>query len=434
MSFTPKAFLLLTLFFTTLLLQAETYRFETLHSMPKSVEKDYYIWRFLLQENTSSKEAKEIMKEVSHLNKKLRLAYLEKTGHHITPPSTKQRTKAPKKRQEVNYSKRAKGNRAFQKGIAFVESQQLQKAADAFYEAYGYYTQRWEKDKTLFWLYLVTEDKTYLKRLHQSYHINLYTLLSADILQTKYPKSIVTPKISKKRIHSLNSQNPIHWAKIKAKIANPSTNLSQLAQACKSQESVGIYCYIQAKAQHYTKSYFPLPYRKTMRQFPKKRQALIYAIARQESRFIPASVSRSFALGMMQFMPFLIEHIAKERGEKIELEDIFNPQKAIIYANAHLDYLEKYLYHPLFIAYAYNGGIGFTKRLLQDPHFFHKGAFEPYLSMEKMRNVQAREYGKRVLTNYVIYLNKLGIPSRILPYIQQLTNPQKTDRFRDSSQ
>jgi soluble lytic murein transglycosylase len=50
--------------------------------------------------------------------------------------------------------------------------------------------------------------------------------------------------------------------------------------------------------------------------------------------------------------------------------------------------------------------------------------------MEKMKNVQAREYGKHVLTNYVIYMNMLGHPMRLLPFIKTLTDPYQTDRFR----
>jgi soluble lytic murein transglycosylase len=50
--------------------------------------------------------------------------------------------------------------------------------------------------------------------------------------------------------------------------------------------------------------------------------------------------------------------------------------------------------------------------------------------MEKITNVEAREYGKRVLTNYVIYMNKLGKSTRLLPYIKQLTDTSKTDKFR----
>jgi len=132
----------------------------------------------------------------------------------------------------------------------------------------------------------------------------------------------------------------------------------------------------------------------------------------------------------MQFMPFLIDHVAKEKGQRIDYDDIFNPKKAIEYADFHLDYLNKWLYHPLFVAYAYNGGIGFTKKLIRKKNYFRKGPFEPYLSMEKMTNAEAREYGKRVLTNYIIYLNKLGKPTRMLPYMETLTDPAKTDRFR----
>jgi len=114
----------------------------------------------------------------------------------------------------------------------------------------------------------------------------------------------------------------------------------------------------------------------------------------------------------------------------MDLDMMFSPYKAIEYADFHLDYLNKYLYHPLFVAYAYNGGIGFTKRLIKKSNYFRTGAFEPYLSMEKMTNVEAREYGKRVLTNYVVYLNKLGKSTRLLPFIKTLTNPAETDRFR----
>jgi len=167
-----------------------------------------------------------------------------------------------------------------------------------------------------------------------------------------------------------------------------------------------------------------------MKKMTPERQALIYAIARQESRFVPASVSRSFALGMMQFMPFLVKHVAKEKGHKIDLDDMFDPYRAIEYADFHLDYLTKYLYHPLFIAYAYNAGIGFTKRHIKNKRHFRMGPYEPYMSMETMKNYEAREYGKKVLANYIIYLNKLGVVTRIFPLIKLLATPSATDKFR----
>ena len=77
------------------------------------------------------------------------------------------------------------------------------------------------------------------------------------------------------------------------------------------------------------------------------------------------------------------------------------------YAKKHLLWLAKRLDNPLFISYAYNGGIGFTRRKVI-PFFKFKGIYEPFLSMEMVPYIESRKYGKKVLTNYVIYYNKLG--------------------------
>ena len=410
----------------TVTLQAKTFTYGQIKKMPLSVEKDYYIWRFLKQKRTTKSEAAAIIGDAKYLNKKLKTAYKKKTGRTASIP----KRKPGPTRSTTDWKRRSNGNKSFSYAIKMVERNNLSKAAQHFNAAYRQYENRWEKDKCLFWLYKVTKKSAYLDTLKNSYHINMYTLLAADITKSKYPKSIVTPRIRKESLYRIDETNPIHWAEIKAKMNLPSTDLEDLADMCESKATVGMHTYLKAKACNYRKSYFPFPYRRIMKKFSKERQALIYAIARQESRFIPASVSRSFALGMMQFMPFLIDHVAKEKGEHIDYDQIFHPRKAIEYADFHLDYLNKWLYHPLFVAYAYNGGIGFTKKLIRKKNYFRRGAFEPYLSMEKMTNVEAREYGKRVLTNYVIYLNKLGKPTRLLPYMETLTNPAKTDRFR----
>ena len=419
-------FITLITLLSMLTVQAKSFSYGQVKKMPLSVEKDYYIWRFLMQRSTTKSEAKVIIKGAKYLNKKLKVAYKKKTGLNASIP----KRKPGPTRSKRDWKARSNGNKSFTYGIKMVERNQLGKAAQHFNAAYKQYEDRWEKDKCLFWLYKVTKKKSYLTKLKRSYHINMYTLLAADISNGKYPRSIVTPSIKKNSVYNIDETNPIHWAEVKAKMNLPSTDLEDLADMCESKATVGMHTYLKARACNYRKSYFPFPYRSTMKEFSKERQALIYAIARQESRFVPASVSRPFALGMMQFMPFLIDHVAKKKGERIDYDAIFKPKKAISYADFHLDYLNKWLYHPLFVAYAYNGGIGFTKKLIRKKNYFRKGAFEPYLSMEKMSNVEAREYGKRVLTNYVVYLNKLGKPTRLLPYMQTLTTPSKTDRFR----
>jgi len=86
--------------------------------------------------------------------------------------------------------------------------------------------------------------------------------------------------------------------------------------------------------------------------------------------------------------------------------------------------------HPLFVAYAYNGGMGFTKKHLQ-AGAFSQGAYEPFLSMERMINEESREYGKKVLANYVVYRHLLGEEVSIKNLFEMLLIPSVTDRFRN---
>ncbi len=409
----------------------KTFSFSKVSKMPMSTEKDYYIWRFLTQKRTTKKEAERIIHQASRLNKKLRVAYRAKTKKRARlskrkPPKTVKR--GYQLRLENNWRSRVSAHKNFQKGLSLLKRGQKSQAISYFLKSRQGYIKPYDVDKSLFWLYMSTKNRKYLNLLRKSLHINIYTLMAADTLKRRYPKTI-TNSIYKSKTRGFDIKDPIDWAKVKRKM-NSGCNLNRLANKHRSQECIGVYTYLKARASDYRKSYFPMPYRKAMRRMSKKRQALIYAIARQESRFVPASVSRSFALGMMQFMPFLIKHIAKEKGQRIDLDAIFNPYKAIEYADYHLNYLTKYLKHPLFVAYAYNAGIGFTKRYLLKKENFRRGPYEPYMSMEIMKNAEAREYGKKVLANYVIYLNKLGVKSRIFPLIKTLTTPYKTDRFR----
>jgi soluble lytic murein transglycosylase len=420
-------FLLFTLFlFLNTAIEAKKFSYQEIHHMPKSIEKDYYIWRFLSQKFTTKSEALKIIYEASHLNKKLRTSYTKRTGRKA-PHITSKRTPTP----EHIWKGRSKGKKYFKKGLFLLENGQSKLASSYFDAAYKHYVQRYEKDKSLFWLYMSTKNMTYLNHLKRSHNANIYTLLAADALKTNYPKTI-TQQFRKQTSSYFDITNPIDWAKVKSKMNHVDTDdLHDLANDYASQECIGIYTYLKAKACNYTKTYFPMPYRNIMKQFSAQRQALIYAIARQESRFVPASVSRSFALGMMQFMPFLVKDTAKKLGYgNMDLDAIFHPSRAIEFADYHLDYLNTYLFHPLFVAYAYNAGIGFTKRYLRNKKHFRKGPYEPYMSMEMMKNNEAREYGKKVLSNYVIYLNKLGVSTRITPLIMQLATPSKTDKFR----
>jgi len=284
-------------------------------------------------------------------------------------------------------------------------------------------------DQVDFWLYLASKDKQYLEQLLESHQVNLYTLSARDILNKPYPK-VVTPNLSYAKVENFDITNPIDWEKIRVQMNKEPEKIEELANMYKTHETEGVYNYLIEKATKYKVPYYPMPYREAMWGYSKERIAMLYALARQESRFVPASVSPSYALGMMQIMPFLIKHLAKERKEKLDLDEMFNPHVAISYANQHMDYLNSWLYHPLFIAYAYNGGIGFTRKTIRKKNLFKEGKYEPYLSMELIDYEESKEYGKKVLTNYIIYLNLLGIQTRVSSFLNTLAYPSQTDRFR----
>jgi len=477
-----------------------------LKEIPKSVERDFYIWEYLKEKNTTIEGAIEASKLIFRVNAKLNSAFRAKTSLELpkrkyTISKSKinryntllKRLKEDKSIYEgwlklptydmllffnlagkenrkllnkslkpTTYSKLTKyyainqfiyrvfsenlnnlketilttrpvkGNKISYKnllkiGFINLKLNREKEASYFFYSAMLKAKDRFNADRAIFWLYMATKKDKFIKRVAKSYDYNIYKLIALDFLNLSYPK----PKVENiKDIKSkIDITSPIEWARLKQKIFSKNIDLKNLAKEYKTKESAAFYYYIMQKASRYKDQYFPILYREYLKKYPIDRQALILAIARQESHFIPSSISTSFALGLMQFMPFLVKDIAKKRGDDIKLEDMFKPKKAIEYANYHLNYLQKYLYNPLFIAYAYNAGIGYTRRMIRK-NIFKNGKYEPYLSIELVDNQQANHYAKKVLANYVIYKMLLGSPIKITKIIQELTNPKLTDKFR----
>jgi len=63
------------------MLSSRSLSFEQIHAMPKSVEKDYYIWRYLSGKKSTKSEARKLIHEAKRINGKLARAYRQKTGH-----------------------------------------------------------------------------------------------------------------------------------------------------------------------------------------------------------------------------------------------------------------------------------------------------------------------------------------------------------------
>ncbi|MGX3011249.1 lytic transglycosylase domain-containing protein [Helicobacter sp. 23-1044] len=287
------------------------------------------------------------------------------------------------------------------------------------------------KDKSLFWCYKIAEsledsakkdsikkDSTtqispkkddFLAQLAQSSHFNLYSLYAVKKLGTKPKfhiidetneifKNIAPPK------QNFDISDPFAWQKLRSEIiaTKDKDALIKLAKSLYFKDNMPHLVFALNRYFDFKKSFFVKPYKGDLK-FDDEN--LVFAVARQESAFLPSVISRSYALGMMQIMPFNVESFAKALGtENITYESMFNPQIALKFGDYYLAHLKKEFAHPLFVSYAYNGGPTFIRNFLKDAkNFSAKNAFEPWISMEFIPFEESRFYACSVMANYIIY-------------------------------
>ncbi len=291
---------------------------------------------------------------------------------------------------------------------------------------------RIDVDKNYFWMYKITENQNYLNKLLGSKDINIYTIYAHEIQNKKFDNYFSAVEVSDDNADK-NIQDPFEWNNIIEDINSASSQdeLYELSKEYTQKDMIPVQTLILEKAYKHKMHGYVMPYNKYLKNISTDEKALVYAIMRQESKLIPSALSRSYALGLMQLMPFVADAISKQVENPVKsYDEMFIPKNNITYALKHLEWMKKSLYHPLFMAYAYNGGMGFLKRYLQKGTF-NSGKYEPFLSMELMANSQSREYGKKVLANYIMYKKIMGEDVSIVHLFDKLTHPKMTDRFRE---
>ncbi|MBZ7954298.1 lytic transglycosylase domain-containing protein [Campylobacter sp. W0018] len=324
--------------------------------------------------------------------------------------------------------KNTKEYTAFYLGVNALTYDKDHIAYEFFKQAAQTFKSRSGRDNAIFWMWLIKKDEKDLQMLAQSNSLNIYSLYAKELTHSAFPK-IETIKVDKKK-NNFNMQDPFAWQKLNKTILEANaTKLDELAKIFDTEETLPIYAYILERKSKFKKHYFITPYYQYIKDYDIPRQALILAIARQESRFIPTAISVSYALGMMQFMPFLANHIGEKELKipNFDQDFMFKPEIAYYFGNHHLEYLEKRLKSPLFIAYAYNGGIGFVKRLLVRDDMFKNGKYEPFLSMELIPYQESRIYGKKVLANYIVYRHLLNDSIKISDIFENLIQNKAGD-------
>lgn len=142
--------------------------------------------------------------------------------------------------------------------------------------------------------------------------------------------------------------------------------------------------------------------------------ALVYAVARQESSFRAGATSTAGARGLMQIMPATAVHIARNSSISYSGADqLFDPQ---INMSMGQQYIKELLNfgatngNLFMVTSAYNGGPGNLNRWLSSVDYQN----DPLLFIESIPMAETRNYIERVVTNFWIYRDRLGSPSRTL--------------------
>jgi soluble lytic murein transglycosylase-like protein len=147
-------------------------------------------------------------------------------------------------------------------------------------------------------------------------------------------------------------------------------------------------------------------------------RALLFALMRQESLFVPRVASTAGALGVMQLMPATAEAMAARAGVSLarsggaqEAKALADPELNLTIAQA---YVRELLREPgirnnlILFALAYNKGPTAAGRDAELAATFRR---DPLLFLESAPSQQTRQFTKHVLTNYWIYRLRLEQPT-----------------------
>jgi soluble lytic murein transglycosylase len=159
---------------------------------------------------------------------------------------------------------------------------------------------------------------------------------------------------------------------------------------------------------------FPLAYRDNM-----QRAALdtalstqwLFAIARQESTFMPDARSPVGALGLMQLMPDTARQVARGLRIKVTTDDLLQPPANIRLGSTYLsNMLQRYRGNRVLATAAYNAGPSRISNLLRN-----QNAVTPTdIWVETLPYKETREYVQNVLAFTVIYARRLGLNTPLL--------------------
>ncbi len=254
---------------------------------------------------------------------------------------------------------------------------------------------------------------------------SFYGFLSADILGYEYrlmDKPIeVTPELMAKieslpgiararellLLGDLNSANREWYHSTRDMGTEDVTAAGKLAERWGWHRN-GILAMISAQSWNDLKLRFPLAYQEQMTSAAKSTSItphLLFAIARQESAFMPNARSPAGALGLMQLLPSTAQYTARRAGIPYQRHELLSPETNIDLGSRYLhQLLNEFDGNRILATAAYNAGPTRVKQWLSADQ--QKLPYDVWIETIPYR--ETRSYVQNVLAYSVIYGYRLG--------------------------
>ncbi len=169
----------------------------------------------------------------------------------------------------------------------------------------------------------------------------------------------------------------------------------------------------EGDGRHHDHALYPVPRWTPLGGFTVDR-ALLFAMMRQESQFLPRVQSNAGAVGLMQLMPATAHAMARRTGMPLQRAGNRPARDPLVEPELNLALAQEYIVslieqehigdNLVLIAAAYNCGPGALQRWRAMPEL----GKDPLLFIESLPSRETRNFTEHVLTNYWIYRQRLG--------------------------
>ncbi|MBU0925886.1 hypothetical protein KKG81_13455, partial [bacterium] len=178
----------------------------------------------------------------------------------------------------------------FSLGINAVNNNSDDNAYMFFYNAFNKSYLKVDKDKSLFWMYLVTQNTSFLQELTKSWDNSIYTLYAKELFDVNIDNIVYNIDLKNEKT-SFDVYDAFKWMDVveDTKKNLDDAKLAKYYNLFSDESTLSHYAFVLQRYNKYKIQYFITPYKDEIKDLDVNKQVLIYSLARQESQFIPSA-------------------------------------------------------------------------------------------------------------------------------------------------